>query len=352
MVTGSTGMVGAHTAAALQRAGHELRLLVRDPSRIPRALDPLGVSTPQYVIGSVTDPAAVAEAFRGCDAAVHAAALLSFDRARDAEMQRTNVEGSRLVLETGVRLGLDPIVYVSSLAALFPAEGSLLTAEESVKSPKDLYARSKAAGERVARALQARRAPVVITYPGGVFGPDDPTVNDGVRLIVKFLTSGAFPVTSGGISFIDVRDIAAVHAAVMKPGLGPRRYVLGGHFLPYADLVDCFVRVTGRRVVKLPVPGGLMRGLGWLGDRLRGLGLDVGALTYESMLMATRGVPCDDSPARRELGIAFRTADDTLRDVLQWMYREGTLGADDLGVLARDTGSDLRAESFRSGSRP
>ena len=224
MVTGSTGMVGAHTAAALQRAGHELRLLVRDPSRIPRALAPLGVPTPQYVIGSVTDAEAVEEAFRGCDAAVHAAALLSFDRARDAEMQRTNVEGSRLVLETGVRLGLDPIVYVSSLAALFPTEGSLLTAEESVKSPRDLYARSKAAGERVARALQARRAPVVITYPGGVFGPDDPTVNDGVRLIVKFLTSGAFPVTSGGISFIDIRDIAAVHAAVRVlpvPG-GPR----------------------------------------------------------------------------------------------------------------------------------
>ena len=334
MVTGSTGMVGAHTAAALHRAGHELRLLVRDPSRIPRALAPLGVSTPQYVIGSVTDAEAVEEAFRGCDAAVHAAALLSFDRTRDAEMQRTNVEGSRLVLETGVRLGLDPIVYLSSLAALFPAEGNLLTAEESVKSPQDLYARSKAAGERVARELQSRRAPVVITYPGGVFGPDDPTVNDGVRLIFKFLTSGAFPVTSGGISFIDVRDIAAVHAAVMKPGLGPRRYVLGGHFLPYANLVDCFVRVTGRRVLKLPVPGGLMRGLGWLGDRLRSLGLDVGALTYESMLIATRSVPCDDSPVRRELGIAFRPADDTMRDVLRWMHREGHLEANDLGVLA------------------
>ncbi len=345
-------MVGAHTAAALHRAGHQLRLLVRDPSRIPRALAPLGVSTPQYVIGTVTDAKAVEEAFRGCDAAVHAAALLSFDRARDAEMQRTNVEGSRLVLETGVRLGLDPIVYVSSLAALFPAEGNLLTAEESLKSPRDLYARSKAAGERVARELQARRAPLVITYPGGVFGPDDPTVNDGVRLILKFLTSGAFPVTRGGISFIDVRDIAAVHAAVMKPGLGPRRYVLGGHFLPYADLVDCFVRVTGRSVLKLPVPGGLMRGLGWLGDRLRALGLDVGALTYESMLMATRGVPCDDSPARRELGITFRPADDTLRDILLWMHREGTLGANDLGALARGSTADTRAESFRSGSNP
>ncbi len=70
MITGSTGMVGAHTAAALHRAGHELRLLVRDPSRISRALTPLGVSTPQYVIGSVTDAGSVEEALRRCDAAL------------------------------------------------------------------------------------------------------------------------------------------------------------------------------------------------------------------------------------------------------------------------------------------
>ena len=336
MVTGSTGLVGAHTAAALHRAGHELRLLVRDPRRISRALTPLGVPTPQYVVGGVTETEAVEKALRGCDAAVHVAALLSFDRARDAEMQRTNVDGSRIVLEMATRLGLDPIVYVSSLAALFPPEGNLLTADEHVKSPRDLYARSKAAGERVAREHQSRGAPVVITYPGGVFGPDDPTVNDGVRLIVRYLTSGAFPVTSGGISFVDVRDIAAVHAAVMKPGLGPRRFVVGGHFLPFGDLVECFVRVTGRRVLKIPVPGGLMRGLGRLGDRLRRLGLDVGALTYESMLMATRGVPCDDAPARRELGIAFRSPDETMRDVLRWMHRERYLGASDLGRLLRE----------------
>ncbi len=336
MVTGSTGLVGAHTAAALHRAGHELRLLVRDPSRISRALTPLGVPTPQYVIGDVTETEAVEKALSGCDAAVHVAALLSFDRARDAEMQRTNVDGSRNVLETATRLGLDPIVYVSSLAALFPPEGNLLTADESVKSPRDLYARSKAAGERVARELQSRGAPIVITYPGGVFGPDDPTVNDGIRLILKCLTSGAFPVTSGGIPFVDVRDLAAVHAAVMKPGLGSRRFVVGGHFLPFGDLVECFVRITGRRVLKVPVPGGLMRGLGRLGDRLRRLGLDVGALSYESMLMATRGVPCDDTPAKRELGVAFRPVDETMRDILRWMHREQHLGASDLGRLLQE----------------
>ncbi len=333
LLTGSTGMVGAHTAAALHGAGHELRLLVRDPGRIARAQDPLGVPAPEHVTGDVTDAAAVERALDGCDAVVHAAALLSFDHRRDAEMQRTNVEGTRLVLGTAARLALDPILYVSSLAALFPPAGDALTADETVKRPRDLYTRSKSSAERLARELQAEGAPVVITYPGLVIGPDDPTVNDGVRLIFECLKAGAYPVAPSGVPAVDVRDVAAAHAAAMKPGLGPRRYVLGGHFLTYRELVDAYMRVTGRRVWKVPTPGWLMRSLGRLGDALRRRGIDVGALTYESMLMATRGVPCDSSPATRELGIEFRPPDDTLRDVLLWMHRRGLAERRHLGTL-------------------
>jgi dihydroflavonol-4-reductase len=333
LLTGSTGMVGAHTAAALHGAGHELRLLVRDPRRIARALDPLGVPTPEHVTGDVTDAAAVERALDGCDAAVHAAALLSFDHRRDAEMQRTNVEGTRLVLGTAARLALDPILYVSSLAALFPPAGDVLTADETVKRPRDLYARSKASAERLARDLQDQGAPVVISYPGWVVGPDDPTVNDGVKLIFDCLKAGAYPVMPGGVPTVDVRDVAAAHAAAMKTGRGPRRYVLGGHFLSYPELVDSYMRVTGRRVWKVPIPGALMRGLGRRGDALRRLGVDVGAVTYESMLIATRGVPCDSSPATGDLGIAFRPTDDTLRDVLLWMHRQGLAQRRHLGTL-------------------
>jgi dihydroflavonol-4-reductase len=334
LLTGSTGMVGAHTAAALHRAGHDLRLFVRNPERIPRALDPLGVPATEYVTGDVTDPESVEGALDGCDAVVHAAALLTFDHRRDAEMQRTNVEGSRVVLGAAARRGLDPILYVSSLAALFPAAGPVLTAEESVKRPRDLYTRSKADSERLARQLQADGAPVVITYPGWVVGPDDPTLNAGVRLIFDCLKAGAYPVAPGGVPAVDVRDVAAAHAAAIEPGRGPRRYLLVGHFLSYAELVDAYVRVTGRRVWKVPTPGALMRGFGRVGDGLRRLGFDVGAVTFESMSMATRGVPCDSAPAVRELGVRFRPFDETLGDVLRWMHRQGLAKRRHLGALA------------------
>ncbi len=333
LVTGATGMVGAHSTAALHRAGHEVRLLVRSPERIRRALEPLAIPIPEFVVGDVTDPQAVETALTDCDAALHAAALLSFDQRRDAEMQRTNVEGTRNVLGGAIRRGLDPILYVSSLSALFPPSGSLLTTEETVKSPRDLYARSKSDAERYARECQAEGAPVVITYPGGVWGPHDPTLNDGMRLIFGMLGAGYYTVAPGGVPIADVRDLAAIHAAAMKPGMGPRRYMAGGHFTPFSELVDCFARLTGRRVLRLPTPGVLMRTMGRMGDALRRLGVNVGAFTYESMLTATRGVACDNSRTVRELGVEFRPIDATIRDLLLWMHDAGHLKAAALGRL-------------------
>src|SRR5687767_11016642 len=90
MVTGGTGFVGSHTVAALRERGHDVRLLVRDPTRVQAVLAPHGVdpSTIQTVHGDVLDPEAVNQALAGCDAVLHAAAVFSYD-ARRADIMRT-----------------------------------------------------------------------------------------------------------------------------------------------------------------------------------------------------------------------------------------------------------------------
>ena len=137
LVTGGTGFIGSHTVAALVRAGHEVRMLVRSPDRIATALDPLGVKAPEHVVGDVTDLASVEAAARGCDAAIHGAAVFTLDRSRDDEVAATNVAGAENVLGVAHRLGLDPIVFVSSLSALFPPTGDVLTPDSPVQAPKE-----------------------------------------------------------------------------------------------------------------------------------------------------------------------------------------------------------------------
>jgi len=334
LVTGGTGFVGCHTVAALAERGHAVRLLVRNPARVTASLAPFGIRDVETVVGDVTDAAAVERAIAGVDALVHAAALFTLDRRRDAAVMRVNVEGAERVLGAAVRAGLDPIVHVSSVSALFPPTGDRLTPDEPVKQPREPYASSKAAAERMVRGLQEQGAPLVSVYPGSVWGPCDPTLAEGIRLIMRFVSAGFIPVTPGGIPVVDVRDIAAVHAAAMVPGRGPKRYMVGGNFLSNSDLTDVLNAVTGRHLRKIWVPGSVLRGVGRVGDRLgRHLGLGI-ALTYEATSTLTHGVPSDDSRIVEELGVRCRPAEETLRDALRWMFEQGLVSARAVGRLA------------------
>jgi nucleoside-diphosphate-sugar epimerase len=124
LVTGGTGFVGAHTVAAAALAGHDVRLLVRRPEQVDVSLAPLGVQVRDIVVGDALDEQAVARALDGCEAVVHAAAVFSFDTRRAAEMLRTNLRTTELVLRQAVAQGLDPVVHVSSTVALIRYGGT------------------------------------------------------------------------------------------------------------------------------------------------------------------------------------------------------------------------------------
>jgi nucleoside-diphosphate-sugar epimerase len=126
LVTEGTGYVGSHAVAALTKAGHRVRILARSPGRVTAALAPLGVSGVES-IGEVTDPVVVEGALDRSEAVLHAASVFSMDPPRADEMRTVNIRGTDTVLGTAHRLGLDPIVHVSSeLALLPPAKGQVL----------------------------------------------------------------------------------------------------------------------------------------------------------------------------------------------------------------------------------
>jgi nucleoside-diphosphate-sugar epimerase len=333
LVTGASGLVGCHATRALVEAGHAVKLLARSRERVRRALAPLGVRELECELGDVTDRLAVDKAIAGCDAVVHAAALYSLDPTRRDELMHTNVAGTENVLRAASRAELDPIVHVSSISALFPPAGPVLRVDGPVGWPGDAYARSKADAERIARDFQAARAPVVTVYPGAVWGPHDPTLGDGVATVLGFVKWGVIPVTPGGMPVIDARDLARALVALMLPGQGPRRFLASGHFQNNRELARVFASVTGRRFLTPRIPGAAMRALGRLGDVIARLGFEV-ALTSEAMQTLTQMVPGDCRALHKELGVSFRPLQETLHDVLVWMYAEGLIGARAAGRLS------------------
>lgn len=334
LVTGGTGFVGSHTVAALIEKGHDVRLLVRSPDRITPALKPLGVGKVDSIVGDITDANAVERAMEGCQAVLHAAAVYSLDGREAKRIRATNVRGADLVLSTAIRLGLDPIVYVSTGGALLPPDGEVLTTDSPVKAPLGAYIRSKAEAEKVARKYQADGAPIVITYPTGVWGPHDPHFGESSRLAAAVL-KGQFPMLpSGGFQVVDVRDVAQVHAAVMEAGRGPRRYLAAGTYMDVKEIVLTLAEVTGRNLPTRTVPARYLMPVGRLADLAQRVLPFRLPLNFEGFYFLSLEAHYDDSRTREELGYAPRDPRDTFTDTIRWLLEAGHISPKQAGKLA------------------
>jgi nucleoside-diphosphate-sugar epimerase len=188
----------------------------------------------------------------------------------------------------------------------------------------DGYGTSKAQVEIYARGLQDAGAPVNITYPGMVLGPpvgdQFGEAGEGVR---SALQMHAIPGRSAAWLIVDVRDLAALHAALLEPGRGPRRYTAGGHRVPAADLANLLGEVAGTPMVAVPIPDTALRVAGAVLDRAnRFLPFDT-PFTWAGMQYYTQMPASDDSPSERELGITYRDPRETVADTFEAIRSEG-----------------------------
>ena len=324
LVTGGTGFVGGWTAKAIADAGHSVRFLVRNPGTLQTSVAKLGVDVSDFAVGDITDRVSVREALRGCDAVVHSAALVATDPRQTAEMLTTNMQGAQNVLGQSVELGLDPIIHVSSFTALFHPDLETLTADLPVVGGADGYGTSKAQVEIYARGLQDAGAPVNITYPGMVLGPpvgdQFGEAGEGVRAALQM---HAIPGRSAAWLIVDVRDLAALHAALLEPGRGPRRYTAGGHRVPASDLANLLGHVAGTPMVAVPIPDTALRVAGAVLDRANRFLPFETPFTWAGMQYYTQMPASDDSPSERDLGITYRDPKQTVADTFEAIRADG-----------------------------
>jgi nucleoside-diphosphate-sugar epimerase len=334
LVTGGTGFVGSHTVAALVHAGHTVRLLVRSRRRIDPGLGPLGMAGVAHVVGDVTDPDAVRAALDGCDAVVHAASVVSL-HVRDAdEVLETNRVSARIVLGQAAEQGLDPVIHVSSIAAL--RHGTIddpVTADSPITDSPGTYARSKAAAEKVARDLQQQGKPVVTVYPTMVLGPHDPNLGEGTNAWRNILRGVIPAMPPGGTHIIDVRDVAAAHLAMLEPNKGPRRFVTAGHHVTTKEAIDGLRQATGRRIRMGTIPAGLVHAGGVLADALqRAVPIKL-PFGYEAATTLTKDTRCDDTDTWKLLGLTPRPLEETIADTVRWMAEQGLITRTQAGTL-------------------
>lgn len=257
LVTGASGMLGEHVARLLAARGWTVRLLQR--RHAPLADQP----NVEEVLGSVSDPDAVARAVDGVDDVVHLAAKVSITGAWD-DFLRTNVTGTRVLLETAKRAGADNVVFVSSPSVAHTGTsivGETAQPADPVHARGD-YARSKAAAELLALEADGRGLRVTAVRPHIVWGPGDTQL---VERIVDRAATGRLPLLDHGAALIDTTYIDNAAEAIVRAleriewAHGQALVVTNGQPRTVGELVAGFCRAAGVEPPTRRVPGTLAR---------------------------------------------------------------------------------------------
>lgn len=323
LITGGTGFVGSHVCKALLNNGQSVRLLVRNYDKaiaMYRDINP----APEFVQGDITDVASIKAALADCDGVVHAAAATPMQIDSVDTMFAINVVGVKNVVGLALAAGIEKIVCISSITAIFNTDASKVTADALPVFSKMPYGQSKVEAEIYLRERQRAGDSIAVVYPGGIIGPDDPGMSDAVKALKHRIENGFRIFGDGGMQHIDVRDLAAFIAALVTDG-GAGRFLLPGVYRSWSQLADIVEKSTGASLQRIPAQGWKLRLIGSLIDVVRKFKKIDSPISAETMKYATLWPDIANSDELARRGIMLRDPQQTFSDTVASMVASGLL---------------------------
>ncbi len=337
-VTGATGFLGSHVARVLAEHGAELRLLVRPTSDL-RNLNDDELKNADRVVGDLRDAASISQALSGCDVVFHVAADYRLWVRDPEEMYRSNVEGTRSLVEAARKQGVRRVVYTSSVATMgftsnhaWTSEGvrprtSTVADEESPVSLADMighYKRSKFMAEQVAVEAARSGVDLVIVNPTTPIGERDIKPTPTGRIVLDFLKRKFPAYVETGLNLVDATECARGHVQALEKGRSGERYILGGENLTLKQILDRLAAITGLKSPTLKLPYVFAFAAGVVDEMVTGrlLGREPRA-TIDAVRMGRKMMFVSSAKAERELGWRMVPVDGALRRSVDWFRGNG-----------------------------
>ena len=322
-VTGATGFLGSHVARVLADNGADMRLLVRSSSNL-RNIEGLRADR---ALGDLRDPASLEKAMAGCDVVFHVAADYRLWVRDPNEMYRSNVEGTRAILEAARKNRVRRVVYTSSVATIGFTRNGYPANEDSPVSLADMighYKRSKFMAEQL--ALEAGRSglEVVVVNPTTPVGDQDVKPTPTGRIVVDFLKRKFPAYVETGLNLVDVRECARGHVTALEKGKSGERYILGGENLTLKQILDKLAKITGLPSPRLKLPYIFAYAAGIADEivtgRLRGR---EPRATIDTVRMGAKKMFASSDKAERDLGWKIVPVESALRRAVDWFRVNG-----------------------------
>ena len=322
LVTGATGFIGGNLARLLSRQGYHVRALVR-PGSSTLTIDGTSV---ERTHGDILDRDSVFRAVKGCEAVFHCAAAYTFWSRDPALVYRTNIGGTRTVLDATLREGVSRVVYTSTVSTVgYSASGQ--ANEESPVEPGHLvghYKKSKYQAEQVALEMASRGLPVVVVNPTAPVGPWDVKPTPTGRILVDFLRGRIPAYVATGLNVVDVEDVAAGHILAMEKGVPGCRYLLGNRNMTLKELFTMLQTLTGLRAPRFRLPYWLALGAACLDQVLEGnLLRREPKIPLEGLRIAKSPMYVDCRKAVKELGQPQSSLEAALEKAVGWFRDHG-----------------------------
>jgi len=318
LVTGASGFLGWHVARTLIEHGYPVRALLRPSSRV----DDLPV---ERATGDLRDRASIDRAAAGCGLVFHVAADYRLWAADRGEMYRSNVDGTRNVMEACKQAGVERVVYTSTVGCIGIPNGGIGDEEQPV-ALEDMggdYKRSKYLAEQVALEYVRGGLPVVIVNPTAPIGDRDIKPTPTGKIVVDFLNGGMPAFIDTGLNVVDVRDTAEGHLLACERGRVGERYILGAENLTLAEILEKLAIITGRNAPRLRLPYVVAYCAAACSTAWAEITKSPPRVPLDAVRMARKKMWVSHQKAERELGFRPGPASGALKRAVDWFRTRG-----------------------------
>lgn len=320
LVTGATGILGRVLVLELLKQGKSVRATKRKMSNLQEVKKSWDFYTSQadeyfkkieWVEVDFENFDSLRIALEGIEEVYHCSAKVSFYPKDEAEMFKTNIEGTKNLLYIAEEESVKKFLFVSSIAVFDKINEKGEIDEESEfdgKKQNSVYALSKYLSEMEVWRAYAEGMNTIIINPGVIIGSGNWGKSSG-DLFPSFEKS---PFSfSGGTAYVDVRDVAKIAVILMEKEKFGERYIIISENKKYKEVADKIRQFLGKNEsVILPkfwlnLGYGLNLALGWLFPYLR-------IISKENIKMLTEFTPISNKKIIKELNFQFISVKDSL----------------------------------------
>lgn len=256
LVTGGTGLVGAHLLLHLMEKGESVRAIYRNLESIQKTKKLFSLYEKEdlfakinWIQANIIEVPSLEIAFQDIDFVYHCAALISFDPKDEDKLRKTNIEGTANIVNFCLAKAVQKLCFVSSIAALGDLKENENTITEETEwnpeKPHSDYAISKFGAEMEIWRGQQEGLNTIIINPGVILGPGFWEQGSG-RLFKRIKNNFPF-YTKGSMGFIAVNDVVEIATTLMKSEFSNERFTLIAENIAYEDISNSIATALGAK---------------------------------------------------------------------------------------------------------